>query len=104
MTKQTDKPLINPSPTAAVWSEWSEWSNCTKCSNFEFSYRTRECKIPLTSKRIISSLKNECFGNNKEVSKCKNCPDANTTNYFDILETRAAQTLFCLTKLFFQCQ
>jgi hypothetical protein len=83
MTKQTDKPLINPSLTAAVWSEWSEWSNCTKCSNFEFSYRTRECKIPFSSKRIISSLKNECFGNNKEVSKCKNCPDANTTNYFE---------------------
>ena len=31
------------------------------------------------------------------------CSSPKTTNYFDILETRAAQTLFCLTKLFFQC-
>ena len=67
---------------AAVWSEWSEWSNCTKCSNFEFSYRTRKCKTPFTRKRIITSLKNECNGNNKELTRCKNCPD-NTTNYFE---------------------
>ena len=73
---------MSVTPMAATWSEWTEWSNCTKCSNFEFSYRTRECKLPYTNQRVITSVKNECFGNNKELAKCKNCPE-NATNYFE---------------------